>query len=122
MGTATLTDIETGKTITIETTLEKAMTIMTTGTATTTISEPEQPCGRKPHSSRSRLRSVSRWGPKGSSKSSALVGAAIFGLALAGTAIGAMAIGALGIGALGINNLGWGRPDRGVEYREAYCG
>ncbi len=43
MGTATLTDIETGKTITIETTLEKAMTIMTTvtATATTTISEPE---------------------------------------------------------------------------------
>ena len=45
MGTATLTDTETGKSITIETTLEKVMTIMTTVTATTTISEPEEPCG-----------------------------------------------------------------------------
>ena len=47
MGTATLTDTETGKSITIETTLEKVMTIMTTvtATATTTISEPEEPCG-----------------------------------------------------------------------------
>jgi hypothetical protein len=43
MGTGTLTDIETGKTITIETTLEKVMTIMTTVTATATMttSEPE---------------------------------------------------------------------------------
>jgi hypothetical protein len=43
-------------------------------------------------------------------------------LAAAGVAVNAMAIGALAIGALGINHFGRGLADRGVEYREAYCG